>query len=131
MNTKFVRSVLIAATLLAASFAPAHAAEASKEVSAMANKIFGSLEKGDYEAFVADADAAWKRNAPKAAFDGIANLMKPKMQAGYDATYLGELKAAGGAMQTLWKLTMKSNGEEILIAVYVKDGKVTRFALPK
>jgi hypothetical protein len=131
MNTKFIRSALIAAGLAFAALVPAQAAEASKEVTAMANKVITSLEKGDYEAFVADADAAWKRNAPQAAFNNISNMMKPKMQGGYEASYIGELKGPAGSTQTLWKLTMKSPAEDILVAIYIKDGKVTRFALPK
>jgi hypothetical protein len=128
MNTKLVRPVILAVGLLLGSFASLHAAEPPKEV---ANKIISSLEKGDYDMFVADADNSWKQRAPKGAFGGIANMMAPKLKGGYDLSYLGELKGPGGSTRTLWKLSLKATSEDMLVAVDLKDGKVNYFGFPK
>src|SRR5689334_17515981 len=114
MNTKLLRPVILAVGLLLGSIASTHAAEPPKEI---AGKIFSSLEKGDYDMFVADADASWKQRAPKSSFGGIAGMMGAKMKGGYDFSYLGEFKSPAGGVRTLWKLVFKANAEEMLVAI--------------
>ena len=128
MNTKLVRPVILAVGLLLGSFTSLSAAEPPKEI---AGKIFTSLEKQDYDMFVGDADASWKQRAPKGSFGGIAGMMSAKMKGGYDFAYLGEYKSPAGGTRTLWKLVFKANGEEMLVAIDIKDGKVSYFGLPK
>jgi hypothetical protein len=128
MHPKPLRLALLAAGLLMTGLL--QAAEASKEVAAIANKIFVALEKNEFEQFLADADNTWRR-LERSEFDRLVTQLEPKMKGGYDVVYLGEIKRAGGIVQTLWKITLKANGEEVLANIDLKEGKVSRFGIPR
>jgi hypothetical protein len=106
------------------------AAEASPEFAAMANKIFLALEKNEFREFLADADNTWRR-LERSEFDRLVAQLEPKMKGGYDLVYLGEIKRMGGIVQTLWKLTFKANDEQVLANIDFKEGKVSRFGIPR
>ena len=61
MNTRFIRSLVLAAALLVGSPAFLSAVEPAKEDAALVAKIFSAIEKSDYVAFVADGDAPFKQ----------------------------------------------------------------------
>lgn len=128
MKTKFLRLAFLIAALFGSS-AVASAAEASKENTAMATKLFTALEKGDFEMFIADGDASWKA-LKKPQFDGMAANVAPKLKAGYGLIYLGEMKLRGNRV-TLWKVDFKGNADDMLAVVTIKEGKVDGFALPR
>lgn len=128
MHTKFLRLALLL-TALFSSTVVASAAEASKEITAMATKLFTALEKGDFDMFIADGDTSWK-SLKKPQFDGMAANIAPKLKAGYGITYLGELKLRGNQV-TLWKLDFKGNADDMLATVTIKEGRVNAFGLPR
>ena len=128
MNLKFIRSTFVVTTLFAACLASATAAEASKEIEAISKKMVNALETSNYENFIADGDAGWKK-VPKPSFDNMANGIGPRLKAGYTLSYLGEIKQ-GGAQVTLWRIAF-TTGDDLLAKVAIKDGKVTSFGLPR
>jgi hypothetical protein len=125
---KSLRLALLAIGLLVAG--SSRAAEATPEVAAIARKIFLALEQNQFREFLADADNTWRR-LERSEFDRLVAQIEPKMKGGYDLAYLGEIKRAGGVVQTLWKLTFKANGEEVLANLDVKEGRVSRFGFPR
>jgi hypothetical protein len=128
MNLKFIRSTFVATALFAASVSSSYAADVSKEIEAVSKKMVHALETSNYEEFIADGDAGWKK-VPKPSFDNMANGIGPRLKAGYTLSYLGEVKQ-GGAQVTLWRIAFKT-GDDLLAKVAIKDGKVTSFGLPR
>jgi len=128
MNTKFVRLTVLAAAMLAGCLSSLSAAEASEEYAAMSGKMLKALETGNFEQFIADGNAAWKK-LKKGQFDAIAGQLGRRLKAGYETSYLGEFKS-GGVQVTLWKIVFKS-GDDLLMTMKVKDGKVAAFGLPR
>jgi hypothetical protein len=122
MILPIIRSAFIAVLLAAA---PAFAAEAPKKEEAVSSKLLAALEKSDQEAFVADGDAAFKQ-LPKAQFEAAVVQIAPRLKAGYEMSFLGELKQRGYQV-TLWKLSFKNGGDDALATLSVKDGKVGGF----
>jgi len=121
-NLSFVRPLFAAACLAAA---PALAADAPKEDAAASSKLLTAVEKADYESFVADGEAAFKR-LPKPQFEAAVAQLAPRLKGGYEAIYLGELKQHGYRV-TLWKLSFKDGGDDALATLSMKDGKVGGF----
>ena len=85
-------------------------------------KSLAAISSGDYAAFVADGDMAFK-GIKKEQFDKVADQIGPRLKAGYEATYLGELNQ-GGYKVTLWRLRFSTGDDDSLATLSLKDGKV-------
>src|SRR4051812_24915613 len=102
MTGKFLRLLSLLFALLAGSAAFLRAAEPAKDEAAMAAKLFAALEKVDYNGFVAEGDAPFKQ-LKKEQFEQLAVALAPKLLAGHEITYLGDLKQKGYHV-TLWRV---------------------------
>ena len=91
----------------------------------MASKLITAIEKSDYETFVADGEAPFKQ-LKKEQFQAVAANVAPKLQAGHEVSYLGDLKQKGYRV-TLWKISFKDGSDDMLATLGVKDGKVGGF----
>ncbi len=91
----------------------------------MSSKMIRAIEKADYDAFVADGDATFKQ-IKKELFDTVAAQLAPRFKGGYDVSYLGELRQHGHHI-TLWKISFKDGGDDVLASLGMKDGKVSGF----
>ena len=125
MNTRLIRSLALAAALLAGSPAFLSAAEPAGEDAAFATKLITALEKSDYDSFVADGETPFKQ-LKKEQFDGVAAKIAPRLQAGHELTYLGDLKQRGYHV-TLWRVSFKDGSDDILATLSTRDGKVGGF----
>ena len=117
-------SVLCAVALTTTS---AFAADASGGPKNNPHQLITALVNADYAAFVADGDDAFK-GLTKEQFDAVAKQFAPRFKAGYEVTYLGELKQKGYEV-SLWKLTFKDGGDDLLATLSRKDGKTGGFWL--
>jgi len=124
MNTKIIRSLIIATALFGSS-AALFAMEASKENLAFSEKIISAIQKADYNSFISDGDAAFQK-LKKAQFDSVVTQLAPRFKAGYEITYLGDLKQQGFHV-TLWKLSFQDGKDDALATLSVKEGKVGGF----
>jgi hypothetical protein len=125
MNIKSIRSISLAAAMLVGSSAILCAAEPQKEDAAIAAKLITAIEKSDYEAFVTDGEGPFKQ-LKKEQFDSVAAQVAPKLQAGHEVSYLGDLKQKGYHV-TLWKVSFKDGSDDALATLSIKDGKVGGF----
>ena len=125
MQTLVTRSIGLLAILLIASPAVLHAADPRKEDKAFATKLVTAVVESDYDAFVADGEAPF-RQLKKEQFEAVVAQLAPKLKAGYDLLYLGELKQQGYRV-TLWKIAFKNGGDDALATLSVKDGSVGGF----
>ena len=106
-----------------AGTAPLSAADSSKEDAALFQKLVAAFEKADYDTFIAEGDASLKKGLKKEAFDKTYTHFGARFQAGYEAIFLGELKQ-NGCHVTLWKLSFKDQGDDALLTLVVKEGKL-------
>lgn len=129
MKTKLIPPLALAVILLLGNPGSLSAVEPAPGEAALAGKLLTALEKSDYDAFVADGDATFRQMRPEQ-FAAAAAHFAPMFKAGYAVTYLGDLKQ-GGAHVTLWKLSFKDQGDDVLANLVVKDGKVAGFWIKK
>jgi hypothetical protein len=126
MKTKLVRSLAFAAAMLVGGPPILSAAEPSKEDAALAARLITAIEKSDYETFVADADAPVKKALKREQFASTAGHYAAQFKAGYDVSYLGDLKQFG-CQVTLWKISFKDHSDDALVTLSLKGGLVAGF----
>lgn len=125
MKTKSIRSIALAVSMLAVISAALSAAEPAKEDAAFSSKLITAVERSDYDAFVADGEAPFKQ-LKKEQFDTVAVKLAPRFKTAYEVSYLGDLRQKGYRV-TLWKMSFKDGGDDALVTLAVKDGKVGGF----
>ena len=83
--------------LLSWPLAPAtfRAAEAPKEDQAIFDKLITAIVKADYDSFVAEGVGSFQQMRQDQ-FDAAVTQLSPRLNAGYEATYLGTIKKKGG-----------------------------------
>lgn len=113
--------------MLFAGAAFASAAEAPKADQAIANKLITALVNSDYASFVADGEAPFKAMKPQQ-FAAVAAKLSPVLKTGYDVTYLGSLNQKGYQV-SLWKISLKAGGDDLMGSLSLRDGKVGGFFL--
>jgi hypothetical protein len=107
---------------------PVHAADADAKVQKSFDKLLAAIKANDRDMFVADATDAVKQGTTKEAMDALSKQFGSRLKQGYDAAYLCELKQAGHQVH-LWKLSFKDGGDDVVVRVAFKDGKVGGFFL--
>jgi hypothetical protein len=117
-----MKTITLITALLLGALTLTHAAEAPSDAQAASNKLLAAISSGDYAAFIADGDAAFK-GLKKEQFDAVAAQLGPQFKAGYTATYLGDLNQKGYHV-TLWRLRFTTGGDDALATLSLKDGKI-------
>jgi hypothetical protein len=125
MKTTFIRSIVLAGVMLVGGATFALAAEAPKEDAASVNKLITALVNSDHAAFVSDGEAAFKA-MKQGQFESFAAKISPVLKSGYEVTYLGTLNQKGYRM-SLWKVSLKAGGDDLLASLSMRDGKVGGF----
>ena len=91
-------------------------------------KLLQAVAVNDYESFVADGIEAFKATLTKETLAGVSAHLAPRLKQGYECSYLGFLKQHGFQV-LLWKLTYKDGGDDTLVKLVLKNGKVAGFWL--
>lgn len=104
---------------------PSLANEPSAASAAAFQNIVKALTSDDYELFIAEGDAAF-RGLKKPMFESVVTQLAPRFEAGYETTYLGQMRQKGYEV-TLWKFAFKDGGDDMLGTLSLKDGKVGGF----
>ena len=86
-------------------------------------KLLDAQIAKDYDAFVADGTTNLKEALTKTQFEASSDILKPKLEAGYEVTDLGELNQRGYEVY-LYRLRFKNGSDDILGTLSLKDGKV-------
>jgi hypothetical protein len=92
------------------------------------DKLLKAIEANDYNSFVADGDSAFKAAMTKQMLQGVSALFSPRLKKGYTCSYLAELKQQGCRV-LLWKLAYSDGGDDTLVKLVLKDGKIAGFFL--
>ena len=129
MQMRFIKSVgIVAALAWAASMPPVYAGDPDPAVQKIFAKLLGAVKTADLNAFVADGTEAVKKGATQEVMDTLKKELGTRLQKDYKASYLCSLKQAGHQVH-LWKLTFKDDGDDVVIRVAFKDGKMAGFFL--
>jgi len=90
------------------------------------DNLINAIKAGDRDAFVADATEAIKEGTNQKVMDALAEQLGGRLKKGFETTYLCQLKQSGHQVH-LWKLTFKDGGDDLVIRVALKEGKVGGF----
>jgi hypothetical protein len=104
------------------------AAQASPEVEATMNKMLAALQTKSLTDFVAGGDTQFRASMTQWLFDGVSVQFASRLKKGYTTTFLGSLNQQGYTAY-LWKLQFKVGGDDLLVTMAVKEGKVGGFFL--
>jgi hypothetical protein len=114
MNTRIIWSLIVGVAMLAACANNISAAEAAKDDKAIFDKLVTAVKQADYESFVEDGDDSFKQKTTQDQFDAAVRQVSVRLNAGYQATYLGAIKKSGGHV-LLWQLTLKGVEDELQV----------------
>jgi len=96
--------------------------EASAQERTFSAEIMQATKDEDYQTFVADGDRAFKQ-ITELQFKAVCVQITPRLKAGYDLVFLGGLKQHGYHV-TLWKVAYPDGGDDELLTLSVKNGKI-------
>lgn len=123
------RAALVAAVAWLLAATPlATAAEAPETGRPIAERLLKAIEANDHESFVTDAGESFRANLTKEALQAANTQVGPRLKPGYDLGWFGELRQQG-CQVLLWKVTFKDGGDDALVRLVLKDGKVMGFWL--
>jgi hypothetical protein len=118
--------MLVAVTALLVNTTPAHAADPGPAVQRTFDKLMAAIKVNNRDAFVADATDAVKQAITPSVMEALNKQLGSRLSKGYQATHLCQLKQAGHQVH-FWKVTFKDEGDEFVIRIPLKDGKVAGF----
>ena len=127
MNTRRLMTAIVCGCL-AVSVSVCIAGDAAESARPPLDKLLKAVEANDYANFVAEGSEAFKAGLTKQMLEGVSAQLAPRLQKGYEVSYLGELKQQGCQVH-LWKLAYKDGGDDTLAKLVLKDGKVAGFWL--
>jgi hypothetical protein len=90
------------------------------------DKLLDAIKTGDRDAFVANAADKVKEGTTQEVMDALEKQLGGRLKKGYESTFLCQLKQSGHQVY-LWKLTFKDEGDDLVVRVAIKDGKVGGF----
>lgn len=128
MKTNMYRLRSFIALFLVAAFAQFSAVAADKEtgVDKTLKGILEAIEKGSVEDFSKEGDEAFKKAATQEIVDQAKSVYGERLKNGFQMIHLAELKQQGKKLH-VWKLTLKDEGDDLLVRVTFSNGKVVGF----
>jgi len=98
-------------------------AQAPADIEATVKRMLAATETRSWDAFVAQGDAAFQADITPAKFNQLSAQFAPRVKQGYTMTFVTQLRQEGYAVY-VWKLEFKDGGDDVLLTLAVKDGKV-------
>ncbi len=125
MNKKYFIAVFFALSLfISTGFAKTIKNDSTAD--SVLTKILNAVENNDINNFVADGDSQFKAAISKQMFEGVNAMIAPRMKKGYEVVPLGTLNQQGCQVY-LMKLAFKDGGDDILVKLALRGGKVAGF----
>ena len=92
------------------------------------DKMLDAIKNNDRDAFVAEGNEEVKKGMTPEVMETLHKHLGTRIKAGFEAKYLCQLKQGGHEVH-LWKLSFKDAGDDVVIRLARKDGKVAGFFL--
>lgn len=102
--------------------------QAPQDVETTMKNMLAATQSKSLNDFVAGGDASFRSTMTQPMLDSFSALFAPRLNQGYSASFLARLNQGGYSIY-LWKLEFKDGGDDRLVTLVVKDGKVTGFFL--
>ncbi len=122
--TRFV--VLMVFVVLVVPAAALWGAPPEPAVQKLFGKLLAAIQANDRAAFLADATDEAKKGLTPQVMDDLNAQLGPRLKKGFKATYLCQLKQQGLQVH-LWKMNFKDGGDEAVVRIALKDGKLAGF----
>jgi len=103
-------------------------AQAPPEYETTLKRMLAAAQANSLAEFVADGDAAFRAGMTQPMLASLSRQLTPRLQQGYTATFLATLKQQGYTVY-LWKLEFNDRGDDTLVTLAVREGKVGGFWL--
>jgi hypothetical protein len=104
------------------------AAKADADAQKQCDKLLEAIKTADRDAFIANATDTIKEGTTQQVMDALEKQVGMRLKKGFDSTYLCQLRQAGHQVH-LWKLSFKDGGDDLVVRLALKDGKVGGFFL--
>lgn len=101
-------------------------AEPEPAVQKLIEKMLTAIEKKDRGSFVEEGNDAVKEGTTEAIMAIMAEKVGSRLKQGYKSQYLCALKQLGHEVH-LWKLTFQDEGDDLVVRLVLKEGKVAGF----
>lgn len=121
-----IKKLIVTACLTLFAIAPLFAAEPPAKAAQLLQTLLAATQRGDYGRFIAPANATFRAAITKDKFMAVSEQLAPKLKQGYETRYLGKLDQQGYDVY-LWKLQFSDGGDDHLVKLSVKNGKVGGF----
>ena len=125
---RLVCIVLFFGTAAPVAWAQTPQVQAPPEVEATMKNMLAATQSKSLPDFVAGGDTTFKATMSQPMLDSFSAQFTPRLSQGYFAAFLARLNQ-GGYQIYLWKLEFKDGGDDRLVTLVVKDGKVSGFFL--
>jgi hypothetical protein len=89
-------------------------------------QMFDAIQSKSYDTFVADGDGRFKTGFTPKMFDDLTQKLGPRLRIGYHVTFLTTLNQQDYVVY-VWKVTFKDAKDDLLVTLFIKDGKVSGF----
>ena len=97
--------------------------EVSETITNCLHTICEAIASGDYDRFLSVGNEAYVQGITQEQFETVSQQLAPRMAAGYDTVYLGQLKQAHYQIY-LWKLSFEDGGDEYIIRMTMHSDRV-------
>jgi uncharacterized membrane-anchored protein YitT (DUF2179 family) len=101
-------------------------AQSPQQTETVVKSMLGAIQAGSLTDFVAPGDQSVKSAMTQQMLDSMNQLLGPRLKQGYTAVGIGSLRKEG-AVVYLWKLEFKDEGDDVLVTIAIKEGKVAGF----
>jgi hypothetical protein len=119
-------AVVVAATMGATSGVAM--AQPSQQPESAMKSMLAAIQVNSLADFNALGDRSVQAAMTQQILDQMSQLLGPRLKQGYTVVGMGSLKKEG-AVVFIWKLEFKDEGDDVLVTMAVKDGKVAGFYL--
>ena len=117
-------AIVVATTLVSNAAFP----QTPQQPEATMRSMLAAIQANSLTDFDAPADETVKAAMTQQILDKMNQQLTPRFKQGYIVVGMGSLKKEG-ALVYLWKLEFKDEGDDVLVTMAVKDGKVAGFYL--
>ncbi len=97
--------------------------EVSETITDCLSTIYAAIASGDYDRFLSVGNEAYVEGITQEQFENVSQQLAPRMAAGYDTVYLGQLRQAHYQIY-LWKFSFEDDGDEYVIRMTMDNDRV-------
>lgn len=105
---------------------PVAATSTPADLQALFLEKINGFKNRDYKSFISNSNEELTKAATEVAFGEACDEWTPRLAPGFEASYMGSLKK-GDYTVTNWKLVCADKGDDLIVTMSVRDGKVGGF----